>query len=65
MHRVIDIFVYNIMRKRRTMYNLSETIVFFLALTNPRDRVQLEDISKKKIMKEAHFKSYPNGTKVR
>lgn len=30
------------------MYNLSETIVFFLALTNPRDRVQLEDISKKK-----------------
>lgn len=47
------------------MYNLSETIVFFLALTNPRDRVQLEDISKKKIMKEAHFKSYPNGTKVR
>lgn len=48
------------------MYNLSETIVFFLALTNPRDRVQLEDISKKKkIMKEAHFKSYPNETKVR
>lgn len=35
------------------MYNLSETIVFFfLALTNPGDRVQLEDISKKKSWKK-------------
>lgn len=37
------------------MYNLSETIVFFLALTNPRDRVQLEDISKKKNHERSPF----------
>lgn len=54
MHRALEIFVYNIMRKRRTLYDLSETIVvfffliFFLALINPGYRVKLEDISKKK-----------------
>lgn len=39
------------------MYNLFETIVFFLALTNPRDRVQLEDISKKKSWKKPILKA--------
>ena len=46
------------------MYSLSETVVF-QHLTDPGDRVQLNDISKNIMKEESHLKSYSNLTKVR
>lgn len=70
MHRALEIFVYNIMRKRRTLYDLSETIVvflkkFFFSTYKPWVQSKIRGYFKKEIMKEAHLESYPNGTKVR